>query len=190
MFVAALNTTLSILTVIGQVIVVLIALVFFIRRLPYRNAILNFIRSFALIAAFLTALIAMVGSLFYSEIAGYTPCVLCWYQRIALYPQVLLLGLAAFRRDRHIADYCLGLSVIGGLIAGFNYREQISPAPLASCSTVGFSVSCSERFVTSFGYITIPLMAATAFAMIILFLLTLKIPPARNAAPIAAAKAG
>lgn len=186
MSITAINTTLAVLTVIGQVIVIFVVLFLVVRRLPHRNAILNLIRGNALTAAFVTALVSMLGSLFYSEIAGYAPCVLCWYQRIAMYPQVLLLGLAAFRRDQNIADYSIGMSVIGGLIAAFNYREQISATPLASCSAVGFSVSCSERFVTSFGYITIPLMAATAFAMIIVFLLTLKIPSSQNAAPTAA----
>src|SRR3989344_7617018 len=170
----AVNTTLAVLTVIGQVIAVVVLFALLGRRQRHLSAVLAWVREHALTAAFVTALVSMLGSLFYSEIAGYAPCVLCWYQRIAMYPQVLLLGLAAFRRDQNIADYSIGMSVIGGLIAAFNYREQISATPLASCSAVGFSVSCSERFVTSFGYITIPLMAATAFAMIIVFLLTLK----------------
>lgn len=176
----AVNTTLAILTVIGQAVVVVVALaLLFARRHPWLNALVGKFSEYALAAAFITALTAMLGSLYYSEIAGYAPCILCWYQRIAMYPQALLLGMAAWRRDRNIIDYGLALSVVGGLIAGFHYREQISATPLSPCSAVGYSVSCAERFVTHFGYITIPLMAATAFAMIIVFLLTLKRSPAR-----------
>ncbi len=84
-----------------------------------------------------------------------------------MYPQVLLLGIALFLDRKDVGVYSLSLSVPGGLIALFHYREQISASPISPCSTVGYSVSCSSHFVMQFGYITIPMMALTAFIMIL-----------------------
>lgn len=118
---------------------------------------------------FLISLIAMLGSLYYSEIAGYNPCVLCWYQRIFMYSQVFLLGFAFFRRDKRIIPYAFLLSIIGFLIAGYHYIMQISRIDSVICDVVGYSASCSESFFLSLGYITIPMMAASAFLLIVLF---------------------
>ncbi|OGF23898.1 hypothetical protein A3H66_01205 [Candidatus Falkowbacteria bacterium RIFCSPLOWO2_02_FULL_45_21] len=118
----------------------------------------------------------MLGSLFYPEIAQYAVCRLCWYQRIFMYPQAILLGLAAWRQDKNIALYSIILSAFGALIAAYHYYIQLSGALAAvpSCSAVGYSVSCSERFIMQFGYITIPLMSLTAFLMIILIMVLQK----------------
>lgn len=122
--------------------------------------------------AFIVALTATLGSLFYSDIAKFTPCILCWFQRIFMYPQAILLGIAAYKRDYGIKVYATALSLVGGAISVLHYYEQITYNPLIPCASVGYSVSCTERFVMTYGYITIPLMALTAFALII-FLLNL-----------------
>ena len=121
----------------------------------------------ARILAFVVALVAMLGSLFFSEIAGFEPCKLCWYQRIVMYPMVLLLGLAIAKTDKkNIIDYCLGLSGIGAIIATYHYWLQRGGNEFIPCSTVGYSVSCAKTFDMSYGYITIPFMALTAFLLI------------------------
>lgn len=117
--------------------------------------------------SFIVALVSMLGSLFFSDIAGFEPCKLCWYQRILMYPQVLLLGFAIAKDDRkHIIDYCLGLSGLGVIIATYHYWLQRGGNEFIPCSTVGYSVSCAKTFVMSYGYITIPFMALSAFLLI------------------------
>ena len=156
---------LSILTLIGTAFV--IASLFFLilkKRFP-----IEFISENALTFIFFVALIATFGSLFFSEIAGYSPCKLCWYQRILMYPQVLLIGLALWIKDNKIIRYILPMSIIGALIAGYHYLLQIGIITTnLPCSTVGYSSSCTEFFILEYGYITIPMMSLIAFLMIIL----------------------
>ena len=157
---------LSTLTVLGQLLVLVFAAYLFLWKKPFSPALAQK----ALWFAFLVALIATSGSLFYSEVAGFEPCKLCWFQRIFMYPQVLLLGMAIWKKDRHIADYGILLAVLGALVAGYHYLLQLGIAPNLPCSAVGYSVSCSQVFVMNFGYITIPLMSFTAFLLIVIAL--------------------
>ena len=169
-FISTVNQALAILTIAGQIILaVLIASLVIKRDQP-----LNFLAKYALAFSFIVALTATLGSLFYSEIAGYNPCKLCWFQRILMYPQVILLGMAWLKKDYGIILYSLALSVIGALIAGYHYLLQIGLVPSVNCSAVGYSISCSQRFVMQFGYITIPMMSLTAFLLIIIFMAILK----------------
>lgn len=124
----------------------------------------------ALRLALIVALTATGGSLFYSDIAGFEPCKLCWIQRIFMYPLVVLFTLGMLKKDRDIADYGLALSIIGAPIALYHYYLQRGGNPFVPCSTVGYSVSCAKTFVMSYGYITIPMMALTAFILIIILL--------------------
>lgn len=153
----------SIITVIGQVIIIC---------LIFSSAIRRKISNNALLFSFIVALIATAGSLIFSEVLKFEPCKLCWFQRIFMYPQVVILGLALSKKDKHIADYNILLSVIGAIIAAYHYFLQISATTSTTCSVIGYSTSCSETFAPTFGYITIPLMALTAFLMIISFLMT------------------
>ena len=91
-----------------------------------------------------------------------------------MYPQAILLGLALIKRDIKITNYAIALSTIGGLIAFWHYYGQMfSPASLAGCAAGG-GVDCAKRVVIHFGYITIPLMALSAFILIILLMLALE----------------
>lgn len=135
-----------------------------------RNRILTAIAPYARILAFLVALAATSGSLFYSEIAQYTPCLLCWWQRIFMYPQVLLIALGIMKNDKHIADYSIGMSSVGFIIALYHYYIQLGGKTFLTCGQVGFSASCTQRFTMEFGYITIPMMSLTAFAAILLLM--------------------
>jgi disulfide bond formation protein DsbB len=158
---------LSSLTVIGQ-LAVAVALFAIITR---NEKIIVFGGRGAVLFSFVVALIATAGSLFYSEIAGFEPCKLCWFQRIFMYPQVILFGIALWKKNETLAVYnSIALSIIGGLIAGYHYLVQIGAAPALPCSAVGYSASCAQRFVMTFGYITIPMMAFTAFMLIIVFM--------------------
>jgi len=83
-----------------------------------------------------------------------------------MYPQVFLLGLALYKKDLGMAPYSLLLSSVGAVIAFYHYLLQLNIVPSLPCSAVGYSVSCSQIFVMNFGYITIPLMAFTAFLLL------------------------
>ena len=164
------NQIFSLLTVAGQIIVA----VLIVSLATKRSEILNFFAEHAFAFSLTVALIATLGSLFYSEIAGYEPCKLCWFQRILMYPQVILLGIAWLKKDNGIVLYSIVLSSLGALIAGYNYLLQIGLAPAIGCSVVGYSINCAQRFVMQFGYITIPMMALTAFLLIISFMTIFK----------------
>jgi len=167
------NLILSYTTILGQVILILIlGLLLFFKK----SKLLSFWGNNGIRFSFLIALFSMLGSLFYSEIIGYPPCTLCWYQRIFMYSSVFLLGTALWKGgERHIIDYSIVFSIIGGILAGFNYYLQIMGSGPISCSAIGYSIDCSERFFLNLGYITIPMMSLTAFGLIIVLMLAKKI---------------
>lgn len=114
--------------------------------------------------AFGTALVAMLGSLYYSEIAGFVPCTLCWYQRILMYPLTVVILIGILKRDATVADYVLPLSILGIGTSGYHYLLQIGVFEHSAACQVG--VPCGLRYVNYLGFITIPLMAFTAFVLI------------------------
>jgi disulfide bond formation protein DsbB len=119
--------------------------------------------------AFVVALTAMSGSLYFSEAARFTPCVLCWYQRIAMYPLVLILGIAAWRGDVGVARYAIPVASIGALISVWHIAvERIPGMPSGACS---LDVPCSLIYVQVVGFVTIPTMALAGFLLIITLLL-------------------
>jgi disulfide bond formation protein DsbB len=139
------------------------------RWLKLKNALraINYFKTHRLLYTTIVTLTATLGSLFYSEIAGFEPCKLCWFQRIMMYPMALISLKAFIDRDQHAKKYLRLLSLVGISISLYHYCLQLGILPSGSCSIVGASVSCSKVFVMAFGYITIPLMALTAFALII-----------------------
>jgi len=178
--VSIVNQLLSLLTLVGQLIMATLIVLFLIKR----NWLLDFLAKHALAFSFTVALFAALGSLFYSEIAGYEPCKLCWFQRILMYPQVILFGVALFKKDNNIFPYGAVLSFLGVLLAGYHYLLQIGVAPSVSCLAVGQSVNCSQRFVMQLGYITFPMMALTAFLLILSFHISRKISSAPKCTPL------
>ena len=160
---------LNILTIVGQAIAVILIITLIFRRRAI--VMINFVKRHAILLSFIVALTATLGSLFYSEIVGYEPCKLCWFQRIFIYPLVFLFGLALWRREKVIIPYGLVMSAVGFLIAAYHYLLQLGIAPSVNCGVIGYAAACSQRFVMAFGFITIPLMSATAFALIFLLLL-------------------
>ena len=114
------------------------------------------------------SLVASLGSLYYSEIVGLTPCTLCWYQRILMYPLVILALVGLRKRDAYLPHYALPLSILGILISGYHYALQMfmpaSSNPFINC--IKGNVSCSVIDVSYFGFVTIPLLSFVAFVMI------------------------
>ena len=127
-------------------------------------------RNFLAYLAWVIALVATVGSLFFSEVMGLPPCVLCWYQRIAVYPLVLIIGAGIIMRDERMKYYALPLCLAGLAVSIYHnllYYGAI-PATLSPCSP---GASCTERQIEWLGFITIPLMGLAAFTVLALCLL-------------------
>lgn len=125
------------------------------------------------------SLIAASGSLYFSDVVGFTPCLLCWYQRIAMYPLVPILGIAALSRDRRVGRYALPLSIGGLLVAAYHVTIQIRPSlDVVTCSA---EAPCTSRYLAVFGFVSIPVMASGAFLLITALLVALR--PAETPAP-------
>lgn len=170
MSVAAVSNILAILTIIGQAGVVLVLLGW-----PWRKTLLKpvyeFLSMLSLPGSFLVVAGSIIGSLYFSLVAKYPACELCWYQRILMYPQLVLIGLAMVKRNRDIVPQGLILSGLGFLIAAYQTYLQYGGSTLVPCSTTSFAVSCSQQNFLLFGYITLPVMALTGFAMLLVAML-------------------
>lgn len=111
------------------------------------------------------ALTATLGSLYFSEIRGYEPCDLCWYQRILMYPLVLILGIAYVQKNPRIAMTTLAFSVIGGCISVYHYSIQKLSFMQEAAPACG-RVPCTGQYINYAGFITIPFLALIAFILI------------------------
>lgn len=120
--------------------------------------------------ALLVAAVSMAGSLYLSEVAGFIPCNLCWYQRIAMYPQVLLLAIAWYRRDEGIRTYVLPMAVIGACISIFHVLVERFPWIEGSGGVCDPANPCTIKWIEELGFITIPTMALSAFVLIALLM--------------------
>ena len=120
--------------------------------------------------AWLIASIATLGALFLGEIMGYTPCVLCWYQRIALFPLVLILAAGLFPFDRRVVRFALPLALVGWGLALFHWgvASGLIPESITPCSQ---GVPCSVEQIVWFGFLTLPMLSVLAFSVIIALLL-------------------
>lgn len=127
-----------------------------------------------LYSAWVIAIIAMIGSLYFSEVQGFIPCELCWYQRIFMYPLVLLFMIAVFKRDFHIYRYTLPLSIIGALFSIVHYLQQKTSFFETSVLKCTKGVPCSGQYINWFGFITIPFLALMAFSFITIFMILLR----------------
>lgn len=116
-------------------------------------------------AAWLLALLSAAGSLFFSEVMDLPPCVLCWYQRIAMYPLVLIIGIGIIASEDRWKVYALPMALIGLALAVYHnlIYYGVIPESLTPCTQ---GTSCSERQIEWFGFITIPLMGLVSFLII------------------------
>lgn len=126
-----------------------------------------------LFVCWLIAGISTLGSLFFSDVMGYAPCVLCWYQRIFIYPLVLIFGAGLFSFDAGVIKYSLPLAVAGWFVALYHtlLYSGIIPKSIQPCSE---GVSCTEKYIELFGFLSIPLLSLLSFTAIIILLFILK----------------
>lgn len=112
--------------------------------------------------------VSMLGSLYFSEAVGYRPCVLCWYQRIAMYSLAIILVIATVRKDRAIAPYAMVLAALGAGIAGYHWLLERWPS--LDTGTCSADAPCSVPYFEVFGFVSLAFMAFSAFVTVLVFL--------------------
>jgi disulfide bond formation protein DsbB len=142
--------------------VFLVALLF---KKTFGRDLVEWVGRHALSLGLLISLGAVFGSLFYSNIVGFEPCYLCWWQRIAIYPLLVLFLVALYKKDRGAFSYVLPLSLMGLLLSIYHSYIQWGGNPLIPCDA---AASCDKLYVYEFGYITIPTMVLSIAVLYIL----------------------
>jgi disulfide bond formation protein DsbB len=171
---------LAVLGVVGEVVgaglLLIGALALVGVRGPLRALRLG-IEGYELWLAFVVAAIATGGSLFFSEIAHFVPCELCWYQRICMYPLSITTLLAALFDDPRAARYLLPLPVVGAGVSVYHLLVENGVVGQTQTCLISAPGGCATKWINEFGYLTIPTLALTAFALVFAFLLLAAFEP-------------
>lgn len=122
----------------------------------------------ALWLAFAVAAVATAGSLYFSEVANYVPCRLCWFQRIAMYPLAVVLLVAAIRNDRAVRWYVAPLAVIGAAISSYHYLLEWKPE--LEGDACGIGPACAVPWFRELGFVTLAFMAFCGFFAILVLI--------------------
>ena len=164
---------LAVLGVVGQVAVavLVVAAVFRVAGIPgpllgIRSAVWGY----ELWLAFAVTAVATGGSLFFSEVANFVPCELCWFQRIFMYPLAIVTLLAAIANDHRVARYLLPLPVIGAGISVYHILVEERVVGQTTACLISAPGGCAVKWIDEFGYVTIPVLALTAFVLAFAFL--------------------
>jgi disulfide bond formation protein DsbB len=173
-------TALAVLGLVGQVLVVLLVLALLVAR----NRVRELLWGYELWAAFVVAAIATGGSLFFSQVAGYIPCEMCWFQRICMYPLSILTLFMAWRGDNRASRYLLPFPVVGAAVSV--YHILIENHVVATPPQCQVAAGCTVKWIDYFGYMTIPTLALTAFVLLIGFLALAAAEPTEDAATLPA----
>jgi len=155
-----------------------IGLVILLVSLIVRNSFAKWVGKYAVELGLFTALVAVVGSLFYSNMVGFPPCYLCWWQRVAIYPLLVLFLVAVRNGGREVFKYVFPLSLIAFFFSLYHSYVQWGGSPLIPCDA---TASCSKLYVYAFGYITIPSMSMTIAVTMLLLYFANKIHENRHA---------
>lgn len=148
---------------------VLLGMYFMRARLPLAATVSAFLSRWGMHIALTFAALGTVLTLYYSEVLGLEPCSLCWWQRIFLYPQVVILAMALWMKDTRAALYAMALSIVG---AGFGlYQHALQMMGEGSLPCPATTVSCAQRFLFEFGHITFPFAAFVLFAFLFVLML-------------------
>lgn len=173
MLLIAVNKIVSIAIILMQIFLV-VGIVYFIKhRKDVDNKIINIASENGGIISAALVFGGIVLSLFYSEIAGYQACILCVVQRWLLYPQILIILIGMYYKKASAYMVAYALSFLGLIVALYHNYIDYGGGDFFACDALGAGISCTRRYVLEFGYVTIPMMSLTAFALI-MFFLTLK----------------
>lgn len=139
-------------------------------RVPAIGRVVETIDGAGLWLAFLVALTATAGSLYFSEVADFVPCRLCWFQRIAMYPLTIILLVAAIRGDRNVRWYVAPIAALGGLVSTYHYLVEWRPSLEGGACGVG--PSCADVWFRELGFVTLAFMALSGFFAILVLVMT------------------
>ncbi|HUK95296.1 MAG TPA: disulfide bond formation protein B [Gaiellaceae bacterium] len=170
---------LSVLGVIGQVLAVLLLLTGIAWLVGLRapgDHLRAWVEGYELWIVFAISSIATGGSLFFSEIANFPPCELCWYQRICMYPLTIITLLAALDNDRVVCRYLLPLPLVGAGVSVYHLLVENGVVEQARACLISAPGGCAVKWINEFGYVTIPTLALTGFALCFAFLLLGALP--------------
>ena len=162
------------LGVVGQALVVAFAglgLAWLLGLREPLDMVRGWVEGYELWLAFLVSAIATGGSLFFSEIAGFVPCELCWFQRICMYPLSIITLLAAVFDDPRVARYLLPLPIVGAGIAVYHLLVENGVVEQSKSCLISAPGGCATKWINEFGYMTIPTLALTGFLLVLAFLL-------------------
>lgn len=155
-------------TLIGNIFTVFMLFAHVGMKGIFRN-ISHFMSKHALRLGFLISFAATFGSIAYAQVMGYPACILCWIQRIFMYPEVALFGLALWRGDRKVLPYALFLAVLGGAVALYQWIKDMLALYThfaLACPVVPGLPSCDRIYTLEFGYVTIAMLSLNAFILI------------------------
>lgn len=163
---SALSSLLPVLALVSHIVFVfLVACCIFYKS--WGQTVVRFLGKHSLRLGLFASCIAVAGSLFYSEIMGFEACILCWWQRVLLYPSVFIFAMALWRRERSAYYYVIPLAVLAGIIGIYQSYVYLGGSSLLTCTSA--EGACLKIYVMAFGYITIPLMSATVSMYLLLF---------------------
>lgn len=174
LYIGILNKILSLGTIFLQIFILFLIINLIFNR--ENNKFLFFIKKYTFHLGFLSALGAVVLSLFYSEVVGYPPCDLCWIQRLFLYPQLVIFGVELYRKNLSSLDSSLIFAILGSLTSIYHiYVENGGTIGPTCADPSSGGVSCAVRYVYEFGFVTMPLMALTLSLFIIVLIINYRI---------------
>ena len=168
------NTGLAGLGVAGQVLAGVLILIGALWLAGVRGpgrTLRSLVWGYELWLAFLVAAIATGGSLFFSQVAHFVPCELCWFQRICTYPLSIVTLLAALANDHRVARYLLPLPLVGAGISVYHLLVENHVVEQAQACQISAPGGCATKWIDEFGYVTIPTLALTGFVLAFCFLL-------------------
>lgn len=153
------------MVLVSHVVFVVLLLSLICKR-SWGRGVSNWLGRNAVPLAFLVVLAAVSGSLFYSEVVGFEPCVLCWWQRVFLYPLAVIFGLALWKKNHTAFFYATPFALLAAFIATYHSYVYLGGTSILPCTALGGA--CSKVYVMAFGYITIPSMSLTISLYILL----------------------
>lgn len=174
MQISDLNYFLGLGTVLLNLITIALLVAFVLRKRASFEGVVSSLARWGILIGCVTALGAVAFNVYYSDILGVEACYWCWWQRIFLYPQAVLFAMALWKEKyRETAiDASLMLSILGAAIAIYHHALQMLPGSGLPCPAVG--VSCAQRILFEFGYVTYPFMALSVFVFLIVTLLIVR----------------
>lgn len=160
------STVVGLITLLSNIVFVAVLFAIGIHA-DTRAKMYQFIHKYILELLFWAIMSAVIGSLIYSEIVGFPACDLCWYQRLFLYPQAIIVLFAMRRKDKGVIDYLVPLSIIGAILASYQSLVQwgFTIGSVLDCTAT--DGACARVYVNEYSYITIPFMSFSVFVYII-----------------------